>query len=308
MYDRIFVPLDGSPLAEQVLPYVTRIAIGMGIPVHLMQVIAPVSEELADPAHGLYQSGISAGVHDQAMDYLNGVKRNISGVEITCDAHEGDVVTHIIEEADKSPDSLVAMSSHGRSGITRLLMGSVTDKVLHHTKNPMLIFREHREGDTEPDTKLETIIVPLDGSPTAEQVLPHVAALAIALNLKVTLLRAAATAEHFRSVTGVHQIDGISGLHYQNFETMTQAAGNQASEYIREQENSLRRQGVASVDHRIMPGSAANVIVDVALETPDNLVAMTTHGHSGPGRWTLGSVTDRVVRHSGDPVLVIRSS
>jgi len=44
-------------------------------------------------------------------------------------------------------------------------MGSVTDKVLHHIKNPMLIFREHRDGDPEPDTKLETIIVPLDGSP-----------------------------------------------------------------------------------------------------------------------------------------------
>ena len=242
------------------------------------------------------------------MDYLNGVKRNISGVEITCDAHEGDAVTHIIEEADKSPESLVAMSSHGRSGITRLLMGSITDKALHHTKNAMLIFREHRDGDPEPDTKLETIIVPLDGSPTAEQVLPHVAALALALNLKVTLLRAAATAEHFSGVTGVHQINGISGLHFQNFETMTQAAGNQASEYITEQENSLRRQGIASVDHKIIPGSAANVIVDVALETPDNLVAMTAHGHSGPGRWTLGSVTDRVVRHSGDPVLVIRTS
>ena len=70
------------------------------------------------------------------MDYLNGVKRNISGVEITCNAHEGDAVTHIIEEADKSPESWVAMSSHGRSGITRLLMGSITDKVLHHTKTP----------------------------------------------------------------------------------------------------------------------------------------------------------------------------
>ena len=60
---------------------------------------------------------------------------------------------------------MVAMSSHGRSRITRLLMGSVTDKVLHHIKNPMLIFREHRDGDPEPDTKLETIIVPLDESP-----------------------------------------------------------------------------------------------------------------------------------------------
>ena len=69
----------------------------------------------------------------------------------------------------------------------------------------------------------------------------------------------------------------------------------------------LRRQGIASIDHKIVPGSASNVIVDLTLDTPDNEVAMTTHGHSGPGRWTLGSVTDRVVRHSGDPVLVIRT-
>ena len=75
MYDRIFVPLDGLPLAEQVLPYVTRIAAGMGIPIHLAQVVPDISEAPADPAHGLYQSGIPAGARDEAMDYLNSVKR-----------------------------------------------------------------------------------------------------------------------------------------------------------------------------------------------------------------------------------------
>ena len=57
-----------------------------------------------------------------------------------------------------------------------------------------------------------------------------------------------------------------------------------------------------------MSGAAAHVIIDLAQETPDNLVAMTTHGRSGPARWALGSVTDRVVRYSGDPVLVVRTS
>jgi len=70
MYDRIFVPLDGLPLAEQVLPYVTRIAAGMGIPIRLAQLVPPISEALTDPAHGLYQSGIPAGPRDEAMDYL----------------------------------------------------------------------------------------------------------------------------------------------------------------------------------------------------------------------------------------------
>ena len=63
MYDRILVPLDGSPLAEQVLPYVSRISLGLGIPVHLFQVLDAVNERLADPAHGLYTSAIAAGFH-----------------------------------------------------------------------------------------------------------------------------------------------------------------------------------------------------------------------------------------------------
>jgi len=269
------------------LPYVTRISLGLGIPVHLLQIFPSPSEELADPAHGRYGTGISQGVRDESIDYLNGVISKTSGVEVTCEAHEGDAVSHIVDEAGKSPNSLVAMSTHGRSAVTRWLMGSVTDRVLHSTKNPMLIVRSRQEGDPEPDTNLETIIVPLDGSPLAEQVLPHVAALANALNLKVTLIRAAATVEEFSAATGFQRIDGASGLHFQTFETLSKVAGSQALDYIKEQEASLRRQGVASVDHRIVPGSAAHVIVNTALETPDNLVAMTTHGRSGQpaGHW-----------------------
>ena len=223
MYDRIFVPLDGFPLAEQVLPYVTRIAAGMGIPIHLAQVVPLYPRPWLTRPTAFTKAGIRRGPR-RSHGLPKQRQANISGVEVTCDAHEG----------DKSPESLVAMSNHGRSGITRLLMGSVTDKVLHHIKNPMLIFREHRDGD--PDTKLETIIVLLDGSPLTESVLPHVTALAKALDLKVALVRAASTAEHFIAATGFHQIDGASGLQFHNFKTMSQAAGNQASEYITEQE------------------------------------------------------------------------
>ena len=304
MYDRILVPLDGSPLAERVLPYVTRLSLGLGIPVHLIQVFPSVSEELADPLHGRYQTGISAGVHDESIDYLNSVLSKTAGMEITCAAHEGNAVSRIIDEADKSPASLIAMSTHGRSGITRWVMGSVTDRVLHSTKNPMLIVRGNQVG--EPDTNLETIIVPVDGSSLAEQVIPDVAALAKAMNLKVTLLRVVATAEEFSAQTGYQRLEGVVGLHFPSFEEMAKEAGDQALVYLQGLEEKLREQGVASVDHRIVRGAAASVIMDVAQETPDSLVAMTTHGRSGPARWAMGSVTDRVVRHSGDPVLVVR--
>jgi nucleotide-binding universal stress UspA family protein len=247
-------------------------------------------------------------VHDESIDYLNSVRLRIDepGVEITCDAHEGNAVSRIIDEAAKSPNSLIAMSTRGRSGTTRLLMGSVTDKVLHSTKNPMLIVRGRQEGDPEPDTNLETIIVPVDGSSLAERVIPHVTALAKGLDLKVTFIRVAATAEELSAVTGYERLEGVVGLHFPSSEEMAKEAETQASGYLQKLEATMREQGVASVDHRIIHGAAAHEIVDLAQETPDNLVAMTTHGRSGPARWVMGSVTDRVVRHSGDPVLVIR--
>ncbi len=306
MYDRILVPLDGSPLAEKVLPYVTKISKGLGIPVRLIQAFATPSEEMGDPQHGRYMTGISAGVHDESIDYLDSVKRKIEtpGVEITSEAHEGNAVSQIIDIAGKSPDSLVAMSTHGRSGVSRWVMGSVTDKVLHSIKNPMLIVRGGNEG--EPDTNLETIIVPVDGSSLAEEVIPHVAALAKGLGLKVTLLRVAATAAEFSAHTGYQRLEGEAGIHFPGFEEMAKEAGDQALTYLQKLEETLRGQGVDSVEHQIVHGAAANVIVDVAQETPDNLVAMTTHGRSGPARWAMGSVADKVVRHSGDPVLVVR--
>ena len=170
----------------------------------------------------------------------------------------------------------------------------------------MLIVRGHQEGDPEPDTNLEPIIVPVDGSSLAEQVIPHVAALAKGLGLKVTLLSAVATAEEFSGATTYQRLEGVVGLHFPSYEEMATEAGNQALAYLQGLEKTLNEQGVTSVDHRIVRGGAAHVIVDLAQETPDNLVAMTTHGRSGPARWAMGSVADRVVRYSGDPVLVVR--
>jgi len=92
-------------------------------------------------------------------------------------------------------------------------MGSVADNVLHHTKNSMLIVRGHGKGDPEPDIELEPIIVPVDGSRLGEQVLPHVAALANALDLKVPLLRATVIVEEFGAVTGYECLEGTAGLH-----------------------------------------------------------------------------------------------
>ena len=280
MYKRILVPLDGSHLAEQVLPYVCWMARSLSLPVELLRVFSTVSEHLADPIHGRSLDVVTAGIRDEATDYLNQVIRTMDGLSapITCAAHEGLAAPWIVDHADKEPGTIVAMSTHGRSGISRWLLGSVTDKVLRTSSSALLVVRP-REAEAAPaNPEIKSIIAPLDGSELAEQSLPHVAALAKGLDLNVLLVRVAPSEK------------------------------GECTGYLTDVREKLRLQGVASVESRLLQGHAAETILDMAHGTDASLVAMTTHGRSGIGRWMLGSVTDRVVRHSGGPVLVIRSS
>ncbi len=100
----------------------------------------------------------------------------------------------------------------------------------------------------------------------------------------------------------------IPGLHRPSYEDYLKHAKAEATEYLAQLTGNLQRQGVDSVEQHLLQGDPATSIIDIASETNDRLVAMTTHGRSGLGRWVLGSVAERVVRHSGDPVLLVRAT
>jgi nucleotide-binding universal stress UspA family protein len=218
---------------------------------------------------------------------------------VSCEAMAGHSASCIVAEADKIAGTLIAMSTHGRSGVGRWLLGSVTDKVLHATESPMLIVRPRDGGKAPAEPRLKTVIVPLDGSSMAEQVLPYLTPLAKALGLTVTLVRVIPP-------EGLHfGFRGYPVGHYRNI-AIEEETPKFAADYLHRVSDKLRSDGLASVQESVLRGYPAEVIVDLAKATTDNLVAMTTHGRSGMGRWALGSVADRMVRHSGDPVLVVR--
>ena len=302
MYKRILVPLDGSKLAEGVLPYVREMAGAMGSDVELLRVFNPAPVELADPAHGRYLHQIDASVRDESLDYLNAIRMTMADIasRVSCEAVPGHPASCIVAEADKTTGTLIAMSTHGRSGVSRWLLGSVTDKVLHATASPLLIVRP-RDGGKEPaEARLKTVIVPLDGSSMAEQVLPYLTPLAKALGLIVTLVRVIPPEGlhfEFRDYPAGYSEDFVLG----------EETPKHAADYLRRVSDKLRADGLDSVQECVLRGNPAEAIVDLAKAAPDNLVAITTHGRSGLGRWVLGSVTDRVVRHSGDPVLIVRA-
>lgn len=298
MYTRMLIPLDGSSVAEQVLPYARSLARTLSIPVELLQAADPeVLALLTDPEHSRYADTVWADKISTGKAYLDAVARSFEGARVQCVVEKGKAEDVVIDKAAADKNTLIVMATHGRSGIQRWLLGSVADKVLHGSPNHMFLVRATEQGKTAGEAVLKTVVVPLDGSALAEQVLPDVVALAKKMALKVVLFRAYALPA---SVTG------------DEFGTYMEELINQiesdAREYLATKVDEVKHNGLNDVVSAVKFGYGADEIISVARETPDNFVAMCTHGRSGVGRWVLGSVTERVVRHSGDPVLIIRAA
>ncbi len=302
MYTKIIVPLDGSSLAETVLSYVRFLARGLKARVELLHAIDPaIIAELSDLSYGRYVDVIASDMERKSIDYLNQISRSFPDPSsVVCSTQIGKPADVIVDRAGGQPGTLVAMATHGRSGVQRWLLGSVADKVLHTTTNHLLLVRANEEAKSSEETPLTTVVTPLDGSPLAEKVLPHVLELAKTMDFKVVLLRVwrlQATA-YF----------GSEDYDMPNFALLTEEITEKAKGYLEEKLQQLKRQGLEKVSSVLLEGNDAQEIISFARQTRGSLVAMSTHGRSGLGRWVLGSITDRVVRHSGDPVLVIRAA
>jgi nucleotide-binding universal stress UspA family protein len=137
------------------------------------------------------------------------------------------------------------------------------------------------------------------GSELAETVLPTVAELAKQLKLEIQLIRAYKVPYvAYAPVEGYGPIDNELITFIQD----------EAVAYLKEKTEEIKKLGIEKVSWVAKEGHAADEIISLARKTSDNLIAMCAHGRSGVKRWVLGSVTETVVRHSGDPVLVIRAA
>jgi nucleotide-binding universal stress UspA family protein len=218
---------------------------------------------------------------------------------VRCRVEQGRPEDVIINAAAVHKDTLIAMATHGRSGVSRWLVGSVTEKVLRGTVNPLLVVHAHRNLKIETLASLSSVIVPLDGSEMAESVLSPVADLAMALSLQVILLQAYALPA---------ATYGDDDYYVPNYIELKDQIKNESEEYLSSKATSLRAQGVADVSTVAIDGSAADAIISLSQDTPDSLVALSSHSRSGLQRWILGSVTEKVVRHCEGPVLVVRGA
>ncbi|HEX2932035.1 MAG TPA: universal stress protein [Candidatus Binatia bacterium] len=302
MYSKILVPLDGSKTAENVLPYARRFARNLQIPLELLAVVdvAEMARNVS-AAEGLFLDTLIEDETRRYGDYLKGVAKNFPVGEVRCTVSKGKAADVIIESATTEKETLIAMATHGRSGLNRFLLGSVAEKILRGASNPLLLVRATEKAPPWGMATLKTVLVPLDGSKLAENVLPSVEVLAKKLDLEVTLLGvygapygAYSTAEGYYTTT--------------QMETFIGRLRAETIAYLEKKMAELKNKGLDKVAFVAKEGLDADEIIAIARETPDTLIAMCTHGRSGVKRWVLGSVTETVVRHSGDPVLVIRAA
>jgi nucleotide-binding universal stress UspA family protein len=299
MYSKILVPMDGSKTAENVLPYARYLAGKFKIPVELLAVvdIGEAATHMASEKARFFDTLIEDAVR-HCTSYLRGVATTFAGAEVSCAVERGKPEEAIIEKAASDKAMLITMATHGRSGLNRFLLGSVAEKVLRGTVNPLLLIRASEGAKSDGEATLKSIVVPLDGSELAESVLPMVAAMAKSLHLEVELFRA----YHIP----YNAYAGDEGFYAGNLEELLVSVRDEAREYLDKKAADLRGLGVAKVLCVTKEGFAGDEIISLGKTTPDSLIAMCSHGRSGVKRWVLGSVAETVVRHSGDPVLIVR--
>lgn len=277
--DTVLVPLDGSELSDSILPHVERLVRGEGHDVVLLRVLPPPGPDRPEAQ--------AAAERAAAEAHLSRVRARLEshGARVTALVRDGDPAAEVLFAADELRPDLVAMSSHGRTGVLRWLRGSVAERVLRACPRPLLLVTPQARPRGA-DARLERLLVPLDGGERSAAVLPRVAALARAHQAEVLLLR----------VTWEPTRPALASV----------LSPARTAESLRGWAERLREQGVPT---RVLTavGDAANEILDVAAREDVDLIAMATHGRTGLARFVDGSVSETVLRHCRRPLLVVRA-
>ena len=309
MYRNVVVLLDGSELAESVLPHVTEVIRDRGSCVHLLSVAplsrgtVPVNVNVRSSAADLPEE--RSRIQRELIEYLRTVAKKIEPVaaDMWLAVRHGRPADEILTFVGSIGADLVAMSTHGRSGISQWVFGTVADRVLRGATCPVLLVRAGRGGVTAPlrETSYQNILVPLDGSALAEQVVPYVKSLVRPNRTRVYLISVMTTGMVDRTVTLLTSYPPGLQLAAPAF----QYVKAQLQAYLRSVAAALRESG-AVVHIVIQQGSPADGILACAAKVEADLISMTTRGFSGASRWVYGNVAGKVLQGAYTPMLLVR--
>ncbi len=276
------MPLDGSVFGEHALPLATNLARKAGATLHLVHVHQPVPSATLSGVH--IRDPIDRHLCRDERAYLADVTRRLKQftfAPLHTALLDGDCVPTLREYAEENDIGLVVMSTHGRGALGRLWLGGIADDVVRKMPRPVLLVRPPEgECDFRRFPELRSILLPLDGTPLAEQVIEPTLGLGQFFDATYTLVR----------------VDN----------PMTQQAQKDSKTYLEEVAAQLATRGVSVNTQLVIDEEPAAAILAEARARQASLIAMETHGRGGLSRLLLGSVAEKVVRGSVVPVLLNR--
>jgi nucleotide-binding universal stress UspA family protein len=297
MYRSLLVPLDRSSFAEQALPAALSIARRAHARLDLVEVHTLYALDDAHAAWCSFEPDRDAERKQQEQLYLDATAKwltSVTPVSASTGVLSGStllaatVADGILERAQAGNADLIVMATHGQGPLTHFGRGSVADELVRRAHVPVLLVRPSEEvPDIIPEPVLDNILIPLDGSALAEQVLQPTLELALLMGARCTLLRV---------------IESRS--------SHSEAAGGdlpereQAQAYLDRVAGRAREQGLQVGTRVVMARHAAEAIVQESDMLSCNLIALATHGRGGLKRLLLGSVAEKLVRDARLPVLV----
>lgn len=311
----IVIPLDMSVVSEQILLPAAGLAQALQYDLTLLHVVPPASSFVAIGNPALLNPGLAerweadalAGAHVYLAEVAQRVER--LGLSVRTNVRIGpdtaaailDCVRDDLDLLDAMPDqhqTMIAMTTHGRSGFRHWTLGSVAEQVIHRATVPLLLLRTDKaSGPFTISDAIRTILVPLDDSAFAAQALPYAQRIATATRASVILLAV------------MPQVDDI-GLADGGIEPLWLVAQNDSASHdayamLESAALHMRPTGI-DVQTRIVTGDPATEIVHASVTNNAQLIVMATHGRSGVQRLMLGSVAQKVLHSAAQPLLLVR--
>ncbi|AUV83154.1 universal stress protein [Salinigranum rubrum] len=287
-YDEVLIPTDGSESAERAARYGQVLAEAYGASVYVLSV---VDERDFDGVVGGDEADAGKTAAERtAQDAVERVAALFEG-NVTTRVTVGIPSEEILAYVSEAAIDLVAMGTHGRTGVERFLIGSVAERVVRHAEIPVLTVR--LSDTASPWPPLERILVPTDGSDASFQALPHAFDLADRFDALVeglSIVDERTKASVYTVETALEEM--VGGL---------EAMAETATERI----EARAKAADAEVTTTVVDGIPSRTICAHAEESGADLVVIASHGRTGLSHYLLGSVAERVVRNSTVPVLTV---
>jgi nucleotide-binding universal stress UspA family protein len=265
MFDDIIACLDGSSLAEKILPLARGITAATGGRLTLLRIVQDTDEFAAEEEY----------LRDCARQFSADLRFRVSS----------DAAGAIVAELEQEPRAIAALTTHGRSAWVEAILGSVALRVIRDAKRPLIVFRPI-DNLGEAPKKISTIALALDGSRFSEKMIAYGVKAAQVLSARLNLIQALPVHPNMAPFTAHQKSDILE------------------SSYLHRQAAHIKAAHGVDAQWEVLHGDPADAICRYLSGARETILAMTTHAREGIERVALGSVAAACVRQAGVPLLL----